>query len=51
MSLALECANKGITVNSVAPGFIRTDMVAAIPEGALEAVVEADPRRTSRRGR
>lgn len=43
MSLALECANKGITVNSVAPGFIRTEMVAAIPEEALEAVVKRIP--------
>ena len=30
MSLERECANKGITVNSVAPGFIRTEMVEAV---------------------
>ena len=29
MSLALETASKGITVNSVTPGFITTDMTAA----------------------
>jgi NAD(P)-dependent dehydrogenase (short-subunit alcohol dehydrogenase family) len=43
MSLARECANKGITVNTVAPGFIRTDMVAAVPEEALARVVERIP--------
>jgi NAD(P)-dependent dehydrogenase (short-subunit alcohol dehydrogenase family) len=43
MSLARECANKGITVNAVAPGFIRTDMVAAIPEQALARIVERIP--------
>ena len=31
-TLALETARKGITVNCVAPGFIATDMVAAVPE-------------------
>jgi NAD(P)-dependent dehydrogenase (short-subunit alcohol dehydrogenase family) len=43
MSLARECANKGITVNTVAPGFIRTDMLAAVPEEALERVVGRIP--------
>jgi NAD(P)-dependent dehydrogenase (short-subunit alcohol dehydrogenase family) len=43
MSLARECANKGITVNTVAPGFIRTEMVEAIPEEALERVVARIP--------
>jgi NAD(P)-dependent dehydrogenase (short-subunit alcohol dehydrogenase family) len=43
MSLARECANKGITVNTVAPGFIRTDMLAAVPEESLERVVARIP--------
>jgi len=44
-SLALEMAQRGITVNSVAPGFIATEMVAAIPEAALAKVVEKIPQR------
>ena len=39
-SLALEMAQRGITVNCVAPGFIATEMVTAIPEAALAKVVE-----------
>ena len=31
---ARECASRGITVNAVAPGFIETDMTAALPESA-----------------
>jgi NAD(P)-dependent dehydrogenase (short-subunit alcohol dehydrogenase family) len=38
MSLALETAIKGITVNCVAPGFIATEMVAAIPKEALDRI-------------
>ena len=43
MSLALETASKGITVNSVTPGFITTDMTAAIPAAAMEKIVARIP--------
>ena len=36
MSLAQETARRGITVNDVAPGYISTDMVAAVPQEALD---------------
>jgi NAD(P)-dependent dehydrogenase (short-subunit alcohol dehydrogenase family) len=42
-SLALETARKGITVNSVAPGFIATEMVSAMPEEVLAKVVAQIP--------
>jgi acetoacetyl-CoA reductase len=44
-SLALEMAQKGITANVVAPGFIATEMVAAVPEAALNKVIEKIPQR------
>ncbi|HTU80684.1 MAG TPA: 3-oxoacyl-[acyl-carrier-protein] reductase [Candidatus Acidoferrales bacterium] len=44
-SLALEMAQRGITVNCVAPGFIETEMVAAIPQAALDKVIEKIPQR------
>ena len=44
-SLALETARKGITVNSVTPGYISTEMVQAVPKEALEKVVERIPMR------
>jgi acetoacetyl-CoA reductase len=34
---------KGITVNGVAPGFIATEMVAALPEHVLDKVIEQIP--------
>jgi len=39
-SLALEMARKGITVNCVAPGYIETDMVAAVPKEVLDKIAE-----------
>ena len=42
-SLAKELGAKGITVNAVAPGFITTDMTAALGENAQEAVKSSIP--------
>ena len=42
-ALAQEGAKKGITVNVVAPGYIDTDMVAAVPEKVLEGIIATIP--------
>ena len=42
-ALALETARKGITVNALAPGYIDTDMVAAVPERVMESIVAQIP--------
>lgn len=42
-ALAQETARKGITVNAIAPGYINTDMVAAVPEKVLESIIAQIP--------
>lgn len=42
-ALALENASKGITVNAIAPGYTKTDMVAAVPAPILEKIVAQIP--------
>jgi 3-oxoacyl-(acyl-carrier-protein) reductase len=42
-SAALEVAKKGITINCVAPGYTETEMVAAVPEAAMEKVLAKIP--------
>lgn len=42
-SLALETAKYGITVNSICPGFIGTEMVAAMPEDVLNKIISKIP--------
>jgi 3-oxoacyl-(acyl-carrier-protein) reductase len=44
-SLAKEVAAKGITVNAIAPGFIETEMITAIPEKIRTKLLEQIPMR------
>jgi len=42
-ALAQEGAAKGITVNAIAPGYVETDMVRAVPADVLEKIVRTIP--------
>ncbi len=42
-ALALEGASRGITVNTIAPGYIDTEMVRAVPAAVLEKIIARIP--------
>jgi len=43
MSMALETASKGITVNTVTPGYISTDMTAGVPGNVMDKLIARIP--------
>jgi acetoacetyl-CoA reductase len=43
MAVAQETAKKGVTVNTIAPGYIATEMVMAVPEDVRNKIISAIP--------
>lgn len=43
MALAQEVARKGVTVNTISPGYIATEMVMAVPEKVREQIIAQIP--------
>jgi acetoacetyl-CoA reductase len=42
-AVAQELATRGVTVNSVSPGYVKTDMTDAIPEDVRDAIIQQVP--------
>ncbi len=42
-ALAQEVAAKGVTVNTVSPGYVKTEMTSAMPESVLDSIVSQVP--------
>ena len=42
-ALAREYARKGVTVNAIAPGFVRTRMLDGVPDKAMQSVLDGTP--------
>ena len=42
-ALALESARKGVTVNAIAPGYVKTDLLAGVSEDVMKAIVGQIP--------
>ena len=42
-ALAQEVAANGVTVNTVSPGYVKTDMTSAMPEAVLDSIVSQVP--------
>ena len=50
-ALALESARKGITVNAIAPGYVKTDLLAGVSDDVMKGIVGQIPVGRLGRGR